>query len=435
MLKSPCSVVLTTQLQKCTQPCQKTGNIELCLGNPLELQPDNLHEEEKEETEEETEEEAEVEKVEEEVEEEVESDQAKKDRALQRLLYAVHSTLDIRYEEFFTNHIVHNLYTLAELGADHERLAGCYRHKRKRVWRLQQPKEFLAPEDPHEHIEDPRYYSTFLRFYEQKIEELGFDETFNQFIHQAFSGLLGAVAFAYANCADQSATPLSNEFYKNHSDYSKNDVAFRSVLETIQKDSRYDDVDWYDEQILLLIPPMLATHKTIVREHFLSATINEGTSTRAAAAFSGMYIGTSRNNLFDFFIAHILTTSNGIDFFYSMLPPHLQLSLIRSLWLHTVIVYICQARPTFDQELVLEPFRDEVLYSWPNIIKKTVDHMDEHTPKIVEVMGIFEKRYGYCNGKWRATAAATCTLVDLEYKWCYIGLGIGDSELVPSSTK
>ncbi|KAI9597699.1 hypothetical protein BDF19DRAFT_282545 [Syncephalis fuscata] len=137
-----------------------------------------------------------------------------------------------------------------------------------------------------------------------------------------------------------------------------------------------------------------------------------------------MYIGSARNQLFDFFILHVITTCHAIDQFYSILaPPSLQLRLIRSLWLYLLVVYICQGRPPIDSATILEPFSDTRLYSWPIIFNLALDHQDEHVPKLVKAMYSLEKKYGVCHGKWRATAAATVKLVTTENQWSFIGKG------------
>jgi hypothetical protein len=136
-----------------------------------------------------------------------------------------------------------------------------------------------------------------------------------------------------------------------------------------------------------------------------------------------LYIGSVCNRLFDFFILHIITISNAVYLFYPHLSTPLKLRMVRSLWFLMLAIYICQGRPIFNGSSVLESFTDANIYSWPYITQMAIAHLDEHVPKLVDIMQCYEKMFGPCSDKWRSTAAATVTLVTEENKWCFIGKG------------
>ncbi|KAI8052986.1 hypothetical protein BDF22DRAFT_686464 [Syncephalis plumigaleata] len=368
---------------------------------------------------------------------------------LRRLIHENHTKLDIRYKEYYTNHILYDLYSLAELGADSSRLIECYEYKRKRLEPMHPRKKTLSPDEQYPPVGDPMCYSSFLDYYDEKVKKLGFDATLQQYLPIAFTGLLGAVghpaihlgyairyrddavlaeALAFASCADVSLVSYADTLYHDYdTTLTRPATYFQEVLERVRQDNRLDSFDWIDEQILVLFNPLLDNYSSIIQEYYHAVTITEDNvdvkllELRHLAV--DLYIGSACNQLFDFFILHIITISNAVDLFYPCMTMPLRLRMVRALWLFVLAIYICQGRPTFDQSSALEPFTDANLYSWSNITQMAIAHLDEHVPKFVEVMRRYETEFGACNGKWRSTAAATVVLVTEENKWCYIGMG------------
>ncbi|RKP26498.1 hypothetical protein SYNPS1DRAFT_21753, partial [Syncephalis pseudoplumigaleata] len=155
---------------------------------------------------------------------------------LHRLLLENHTKLDTRYEQYYTNHIVYDLYALAALGASPSRLVDCYEYKRRRLAPLRPRMMALSTARHYEPTGKPEYYSSFLDYYDRRVRALGFDATLEQHLPTVFGGLLGAVghtaihlgyavryrhdavlaeALAFASCGEQSLVPRADALYED----------------------------------------------------------------------------------------------------------------------------------------------------------------------------------------------------------------------------
>lgn len=61
-----------------------------------------------------------------------------------------------------------------------------------------------------------------------------------------------------------------------------------------------------------------------------------------------------KDEKYDFFFVHVVTTSHAVRILLPFIPPKFQISLVRQWWLMTVAVYIAQLRP----ELPMDRIRD-----------------------------------------------------------------------------
>jgi len=56
---------------------------------------------------------------------------------------------------------------------------------------------------------------------------------------------------------------------------------------------------------------------------------------------------------YDFFMAHVLTTSHAVRILLPHVPEKFHISLVRQWWLLTVAVYIAQLRPEINEDLII----------------------------------------------------------------------------------
>lgn len=130
------------------------------------------------------------------------------------------------------------------------------------------------------------------------MQDLGFDATLQQYLPIVFIGLLGAIghpaihlgyairyrddivlaeALAFSSCADLSLIPYADTFYHDYDTaLTKPALNFRQVLERVRQDKRLDSFDWINDQVLVLLNPLLVNYSSVIREYYHTVTITKG---------------------------------------------------------------------------------------------------------------------------------------------------------------
>lgn len=92
---------------------------------------------------------------------------------------------------------------------------------------------------------------------------------------------------------------------------------------------------------------------------------------------------------FDFFLAHLLTSSHAVRILLPLIPAKFHTSLVRQWWLFTLAVYVAQSRPDIDLDKINE-------YDVKNRDWKFVEHtaltsshsLDAHFVKVLRAMKV-----------------------------------------------
>ncbi|RKP09996.1 hypothetical protein THASP1DRAFT_28222 [Thamnocephalis sphaerospora] len=364
---------------------------------------------------------------------------------LAELLRRNHDGFDVRYGTCYTNHTVHTLYALADLGADQECLRRFYGARRDRLRKQIPPKLTITDENWDRHFGDPANYSAYLVYFDAKVEKLGLDDAFNRYVPKVLAGILGAVghplihlgfalghrdpmvlaeALAFACAAEKSTIGMADAEYRGVGKRGDIILHIKEALADITNDVRLDPFAWQSDQIMDILIPLYEQHGPVVAEYFNRVAIEEGEPLvdQLVRLATEVFIDAARDGLFDFFLVHAITTAHALHIIAPRLDNSDLARLLRGYWLYLLMVYICQGRPPL---VHFGPIPDAP--SWAQITKSVMADEDEHTPKLVVTWREAAKReQAASHGDdvwWRSVAAAVVTTIHQEKQWNFRGIG------------
>ncbi len=128
------------------------------------------------------------------------------------------------------------------------------------------------------------------------------------------------------------------------------------ILERISTDSRLDDL--LEEPGSANINVLLSDHEELVLEHWNALRISNSKKlfeeTQIAATSLLVATNAAGRKKYDFFLAHILTTSHAVRVLLPHMPLKYHITLVKQWWLLTVVVYMSQLRPSINLGSVLD---------------------------------------------------------------------------------
>jgi len=144
---------------------------------------------------------------------------------------------------------------------------------------------------------------------------------------------------------------LDDPSYSNLLTYSA--VSPSEILKAVSVDKRFDSFtgDFGDVELLF------QDHEDAILEHWNAWILRDAKEqfkeSQAVAASLLAGTQTPKNTSYDFFLAHILTSSHATRILLPLVPTKHQTSLIRQWWLLALVVFVIQGRPIINEQLIL----------------------------------------------------------------------------------
>jgi len=163
------------------------------------------------------------------------------------------------------------------------------------------------------------------------------------------------------------------------------------ILHRVGQDKRLDGL--FDHQGLDNLDKLFAEHEDIVMEYWNAwglpnpkEQFEESQKTAVALLVATHH---PRNENFDFFLVHLLTSSHAVRILLPIIPTQFHVTLVRQWWLFTVAVYIAQLRPEIKMEKINE--YDLKGRDWKFVVDKALNSkhsMDAHYVKGISCISV-----------------------------------------------
>lgn len=333
----------------------------------------------------------------------------------------------------FHNHLTHMLLADYSLGASEKRLREIYKQEEQ----MQRPKPLKHKDFKWtEHLGDSKYYTDYLDFMLEEVEELGpvgaiekyaFEEknnmiarllggVYHPMIHIGYGlefGIDGMVAEGLAtmcihNDLNKGLIPQEIQLAKDSS------TSALDLAKAMVEDKRFDSIKsagpfkfmaFYKQPELVL---------EYVSKWSLSPDKEELLKKVRELMILGVavYAGPQSPNkepLLDFFLMHVLTSTLFLPVFVQQLSPELGMSFLRGKLAMDLAHFAGRNRPP----LYLDRFTSwttKYTKSWSEIFELAVNHDDEHFPKVIRALKqaeIWDSEETLGKGVYRAIASMT----------------------------
>ncbi|KAI9824282.1 MAG: hypothetical protein M1832_002090 [Thelocarpon impressellum] len=308
---------------------------------------------------------------------EIETSPEKRTRTLKHLIRANHVNHSVLYhDDEFHNHCPHILGSAYLLGADSDQLSAVYDRQAEELepWR-DSPGE-VSRHDWRKYLGDRRYQRAFVDFFEDELVTHGYDwkKLAEEYLFSSeeplINGLIAGLAhplihLGYAYELDNGtiaveALAMGATSYNSLHKYLDDPAYTRpaphptptplEILARVHTDTRLSVFAVPGNEN---IEPLFLRDETVLLEHWNSWALSPSpleafeASQRAAAV---LLVGTPATpKEYDFFLAHVLTSSHAVRVLLPLLPARFHVSLARQWWLFALAVYISQRRPSLDQ--------------------------------------------------------------------------------------
>jgi len=137
-----------------------------------------------------------------------------------------------------------------------------------------------------------------------------------------------------------------------------------------------------------------------------------------------LYGGTHKSNQieFDFFLLHLLTSMHAVRSIFPHIDnPQIMEGIIQQFFYFAIAVYIAQARPKINENLIHDYNIDEAKNNWIYVIDRTLNTKfidDAHVVKVIRALRDAEKVYGdNKNGLYLKTAIKTVDNLHFDPMW------------------
>ncbi|ORY08868.1 hypothetical protein BCR34DRAFT_488202 [Clohesyomyces aquaticus] len=303
----------------------------------------------------------------------VETAAERRARALKHLLKANHANHSIIYHQLrFHNHAPHILGSAYILGGTHEHLNDIYESEAQELEPWHDSPAEITKDDWRDFLGKREYQRAFVDFFEDQMVakkydwKLLLDEYLFQGKEPLINGLISGLGhplihlgYAYelgSRTIAIEALAMGSCFYSSLHKY-LDDPAYTKpantpstspldILQSVRTDKRFDGL--YDHRSGD-ISKVLEEREEALLEFWNAWELPNPKeqfeeSQRTAVA---LFVGTDppETNKFDFFLAHVLTSSHAIRILLPLVPAKYHINLVRQWWLFTLAVYIAQVRP------------------------------------------------------------------------------------------
>lgn len=195
------------------------------------------------------------------------------------------------------------------------------------------------------------------------------------------------------------------------------------ILEHVRKDSRFDDVA--EHPGITNMGPVMEKCAAAVIAHWSAWEIKDPLQSFQQVCDLATVLAMTTNdaaNEFDFYLIHLMTIAHALRVLWDRIPSDRQVPMLREYALFTIMVYICQQRPTFALEPIESINLDTRDWSW--VRKTAADHpgrFDVHFFKVVRAPMAFRDTFGEKDNFYLKAAVK---FLDQFKGWTGFGLGL-----------
>lgn len=373
---------------------------------------------------------------------------------LQDLLQQNHQ-LDIIYENYLSNHIVHDLYSLHDLGASSERISDYYFNHSQKLQPLSFIDQTITHDNWRNYLGQPSQYPNYLKFFEKEINRYGFDQTFETYFPHLMSSSLGSTihplihigfALEFKNpivleeglaycCSWHLDIPLELYEYQN----SNPSKSCYEIIRQIQQSSDFSEIKVNSAEftpqhgsalrrLITLIKKPHALRKFLTSYRIDGSTIEENIKDLSELSVL-LFAGIHPIMRLDFFILHGVTALHGIRYILPSLKPVHKIRLLRLYWLALACLYIMQGRYwiSFEHIVGYRPWSFDINIPkeqlWKQIFARAVWTEDEHVPKLIRALYQMEKFFPEHDNRCLQVALRTLESIHSPDDWTYDGNG------------
>ncbi|KAF4123414.1 cell cycle checkpoint protein [Geosmithia morbida] len=313
----------------------------------------------------------------------VETSPDRRARGLKHLIKANHVNYSIVYRNYgFDNHNAQILSSAYLLGADETKLAEIYEARAEVLEPWQPSPAEVIDEDWDDFVGDRRYQRAYIDYFEDKLAlEFAYDwkKEVSHFMFDLdeplFHGLIGGlghplVHLGYAYEVDSRELAMEalaltaieyNFLHKYISDRSytrSSPIQSDSPMDLIGKlvdDERFDSIK---NQNLDQLESIFEQHESFIMEYWngwkLDDPLKQFELSQEAAVALLVATAAPGTRSYNFFIAHILTTSHAVRVLLPIFPAEHRVTLVREWWLLALAIFVAKGRPKPDSENINE---------------------------------------------------------------------------------
>ncbi|EST09154.1 protein of unknown function DUF4243 [Kalmanozyma brasiliensis GHG001] len=297
------------------------------------------------------------------------------------------------------------------------------------------------------HLGDARYYWSYLHFFDRVVAQLGFREVLHRYVFSQeanegeakmivrfYGGVIHAlIHFGYGlemvvkevaaeGLAMAAATGASHawlfelDWLKKGASVREEKKGLLELVREVQMDDRLsvDRLGLKEEESSLPDKPFEeGSGRGVIQEYvdrwaaIADGKIDLETAMSDLALLSALLLGAvprqadGKAYKHDFFLMHLnnahLFTSLYLDLFAD--SPQLQRTFLRALLAQFIYYYVCRGRPAFTTSNFITEHEASADLAWEQLFADARENVDEHLPKAVRALYVFEQRYTGSQGK------------------------------------
>ncbi|KAI9295276.1 hypothetical protein K502DRAFT_349159 [Neoconidiobolus thromboides FSU 785] len=379
---------------------------------------------------------------------------------------------DMIHGGFRANHVVHAICSLYKMGASSELLEQYYNKSMTYLEPLPEDKYDINIENYEKYIAIKDAYSSYLKFFDKQVNELGAISALKKYIPKIIPGLAGAalhplihlgyavefnnpivavegLAYAYShylaldNIIDSiqpeeistenieeklakmninTANPKSSKT-KSYSAYlileELKNMGVKAIDEEQRKGEFFNSINYIVENNgsnLVKLATKFGVNKDNIEE------CNNDLSIGTVEIFSGSY----RQNTFDFFLLHGLTGNHGARTLLPILESKDKVRLLNLNFSALTILFLIQGAPKLSE--ISKSIPKEIEggknddHSWSEIYTRSGESLDAHLIKGVRNLYELQKEFGEMNGLFFKPAAFAALDIP-KNNWNFSGIG------------
>ncbi|KAF2674417.1 hypothetical protein BT63DRAFT_419709 [Microthyrium microscopicum] len=345
-------------------------------------------------------------------------------RRLKHLILANHANHSILYHKLeFHNHTAHALGAAYLLGGTAEHLTDIYDEEIRELESWEDAPGEISADDWRDYLGKKEYQRAYVDFFEDQmvthsyhwkelIQEYLFEGE-KPLVNNLISGLAHSMIHTgYALELDSKTLAIEalamscccyNFMHKYLDDptYSQRTStqppsSLLNIMHKIREDKRFDESQSTPGEFDL--EKLFASREDEILEYWNAWDLSDPTaqfqeSQRVAAA---LVAGSSpREGDYNFFSAHVLTSSHAVRVLLPLVPAQHQLSLVRQWALLTIAVYILQGRPPISTEMICN--LDVGTSKWKHVRHLALNGkgaLDAHYVKVLRALVVAGQTWG-----------------------------------------
>ncbi|KAK9760135.1 hypothetical protein K7432_016149 [Basidiobolus ranarum] len=360
----------------------------------------------------------------------------------EELISRNHRDYDVFFDNFAHNHTSHLVCNLYILGASEERMRDMYERVTKHLDPLPEPKYSIDESNYSQFIGVKDAYRDLLDFFDQQIDQTGFDEVFNKYVPLLLPGLVGEIAHSliqlgYAvefrhNLILSEALALSTLGYEPHGELINQEFSVPlymdpiTIIQEMSSDSRFkkiqldpytDNTREIDIQYFEYTKEYYMAWDSSIKQKGLDEKVRE-----LSRGIAFLFLGHKPEFRLDFLLCHALTAFHAGRTLLPMLSEYDRVRTLRLVWFTALTLFASIGRPLPRWEnLINHPVElqsDEAEF-WKGIGKAATEEEDifAHAIKSIRTMKELAKVYPQDEEIWRHGSRKVLDLVQNPDDW------------------